>query len=86
MMLSLLEPLADNGFMDVLGGLFTCLFVCFGLFSSVLSGLPCNRKEEEKLNHNNHTLPQIALSGLLFSNSGYTRVASIEYSIDIYRK
>jgi len=36
--------------------------------------------------HNNHTLPQTALLGPLFSKSGYTQVGSAEYSIDIYRK
>lgn len=59
------------------------LFACFGMTFPLIYHAARTKKQT---NHNNHTLPQTVLRGLLFFKSGYTYVGSTEYSIDIYRK
>lgn len=61
-----------------------CLYV-FLFWNDFATHLSCS-KDKKLTNHNNHTLPQTALPGLLFSKSGYTYVGSAQHSIDIYRK
>lgn len=62
------------------------LFACFGTALRLIYHGASRKKEKKETDHNNHTLPQTALRGPLFSKSGYTHVGSAEYSIDIYRK
>lgn len=74
----------------------TCVFVCFvwtAPRSSEDSSAPsmCALRAETQLKPRERNIiiaprRKTALSGLLFSKSGYTRVGWARYSIDIYRK